>query len=415
MFLLPLAAAADVTVSVIGQPVNVWSAVDQLHKCGQIDVPDVPAKIFNDQSDVTHMIAGSTNFHVMLGTPLNQTRSCKVAFNMTGDPDPADFAADEFLDATHAFDNGTVYALFDTEYPGDRYPGMCPPWPNGTTRGYPYCYMVTQSLAVSHDWGLTWAHARPPPQHLVAAVPYVYNVSRPAYGWAAPALIRSPNDQLFYVLIWNKHAVGLQDAGITVMRTADLTDPASWRGLDADGGFTVPLVSPYTMAPGTEAQHICRIVNLPASGCAPYGLVFSVPLQKFVVTLGCYDTYERGAATSHRVFMIATSDDLITWSNATVFYSPADLPANVSATVTGMTYPSFMDPTSPSAFGDRNFGTIGSKPYLYWVSIGHSPHTDGRHLWATPMELHDTKRRMMAASYSSSLGGLEHRPHYHLI
>jgi hypothetical protein len=40
----------------------VWSAVDQLHKCGQIDVPDVPAKIFNDQSDVTHMIAGRQTF-----------------------------------------------------------------------------------------------------------------------------------------------------------------------------------------------------------------------------------------------------------------------------------------------------------------------------------------------------------------
>lgn len=179
------------------------------------------------------------------------------------------------------------------------------------------------------------------------------------------------------------------------MRTADITDPSSWRGLDSDGGFTVEFVSPYTMEPGTEARHICRIVNLPADGCAPYGLVWSAHLQQFVVTLGCYSNYlssnARGAgpgavAADRRVFMMATSDDLITWSNATVLYSPDDLPANVSKMVTGMQYPSFVDPSAPSAFGDRNFATIGPNPYLYWVSIGHSPYTDGRHLWATPME-----------------------------
>ena len=384
--LLP-SMAADVVVNVAGPPVIVWSAVDQWHKCNVIDVPDVPAKVFQDREGVTHMVAGATNFHVMLGTPLNQTRSCRVAWNMTGDPDPAKFAADEFLDATHAFDNGTVYAILDTEYPGNRY-GKC-----DAGLSYPYCYMVYQGLAVSHDWGLTWAHARPPPHHLVAAVPYVYNESQPAYGWAAPSIIRSPIDGFFYVLMWNKHAVGLQAAGITVMRTADITDPGSWRGLDSTGQFTVRFVSAYSMPPGEESQHISRIVNLPDDGCAPYGLVWSADLR-FVVTLGCYKDYRTqgardGVGAAHRVFMVATSEDLITWSKATVFYSPADLPANVSAIVTGMTYPSFVDPAAPSAFGDRNYATIGRRPYLYWVSIGHSPYTDGRHLWATPMEIRE--------------------------
>ena len=43
-----------------------------------------------------------------------------------------------------------------------------------------------------------------------------------------------------------------------------------------------------------------------------------------------------------------------------------------------------MDPTAPTAFGDNNYYTIGQHPYLFWVSIGHSPYSDGRHLWATP-------------------------------
>lgn len=379
---------ASVRARVVGTPVDVWAAVDQLHKCNQIDVPDVPAKVFDDSDGVTHMIAGSTNFHVMLGTPLNQTRSCEVAWNMTGNPDPAMFAADEFLDATHAFGNGTVYGLFDTEYPGGRY-GRCAPGLQ-----YPYCYMVYQGLAVSHDWGLTWAHARPPPHHLVAAVPYEYNMTRPAYGWAAPALIRSPVDKLFYVLMWNKHKVGLQDAGITVMRTADLTDPTSWRALAADDTFSVQFANPYTMQPGDEAKHVAKIINLPTAGCAPYGLVWSAPRECFVVTLGCYTEWSHGTASSrgrtgasHDEFLIATSKDLVNWSNATLLYTQKDLPGNVSKLVTGMQYPALMDPDSPSTFGDRNYGTIGPNPYLYWVSIGHSPYTDGRHLWATPMEV----------------------------
>lgn len=134
-------SSGGVSISVTaGAPINVWSAVAQLHKCGDIDVPDVPAKIFLDDRNVTHMVTGSTNFHVMLGTPFNQSRSCAVAYNETGNPDPAMFAADEFLDATHAFDNGTVYALFDTEYPGNVYDNCAP------GLKYPYCYMVSRTL-----------------------------------------------------------------------------------------------------------------------------------------------------------------------------------------------------------------------------------------------------------------------------
>ena len=46
-----------------------------------------------------------------------------------------------------------------------------------------------------------------------------------------------------------------------------------------------------------------------------------------------------------------------------------------------------MDPSAPVTFGDRNFATIGEKPHLLWVSMGHSPTLDGRHLLATPFDL----------------------------
>ena len=160
------------------------------------------------------------------------------------------------------------------------------------------------------------------------------------------------------------------------MRTADLTDPASWR---AWGGasYNVSFASPYTMAPGTEGAHICAVTNLP--NCPIGGMAWSSLLGAYVATLDC-------SLQSGSQFYYATSADLITWSTPLPLYARADLPANVSELVTAMTYPTWLDLSAPSR-GDNNFGSIGATPLLAWVSIGHSPYSDGRRLWATPMRI----------------------------
>ena len=53
--------------------------------------------------------------------------------------------------------------------------------------------------------------------------------------------------------------------------------------------------------------------------------------------------------------------------------------------VVAMNYPTLMDPTAPTELSDNNYYTVGQHPYLFWASIGHSPESDGRHQWATPM------------------------------
>ena len=74
------------------------------------------------------------------------------------------------------------------------------------------------------------------------------------------------------------------------------------------------------MPPEDAAKHVCTVTNLPAgdtsSGCAPAGLVWSADLETFVVTLGCSPG-----------FKFATSDDLITWSDAV----DLDIKHNVSS------------------------------------------------------------------------------------
>lgn len=349
-----------------GEPLVIWAAVDTLMKCHIIDVPDIPARAFVDVSTgLTHMIVGSTNFHKMIGNSLfNQTRECIAAWNETADPNPSHFAGDEFLDSTVALSNGTIYTLVHTEYPGNVYH-------NCTGKGYPYCWTVTIGLAVSNDFGSTWTHARPPPNHLVAAVPYGYNQTQLAYGWGDPSNVIIL-DGFYYAAVWNRNQVGLQNPGVCIMRVSidSIEDPSAWRGWGGTN-YNISFVSPYTLIPGTESDHICQVTNLP--NCPIAGWSWSTYLKKFVATLDC-------SLQSGSQFYIAYSDDLLNWSSPLPFYNAKDLPHNVSSMVTSMSYPTFIDPMS----GDANFNSIGQFPYLFWVSIGHSPETDGRHLWATP-------------------------------
>jgi hypothetical protein len=366
--LASLAAAAALTVTPSGPPASVWGSIDALHKCGVNDVPDIPPRAFLDDAGLAHMIVGSTAFHRMTGpTVFNQTRSCTPTWNSTQDADPAMFASAEWLDSPHVFPNGTVVALVHVEY--DAMNIAVPKCPHS----YPLCWSVAVTQAISDDFGATWRHARAPPAHLVAAVPYAFNASQPASGWGDPSnIFQSPLDGLYYVAVLNRNRVGLQAPGICFARTADLTDPASWRAWSGVA-WNVSWVSPYAMAPGTEAAHVCAPV-VTAEQCMPSGVVWSAYLGLFVATLDCID--RQGA------LYMATSADLVQWSAVAPFYDLAALPADVRRNVTSMTYPTFIDPTA-SAGG--NFMAIGQDPPLFWVSIGHSPYTDGRRVWATPM------------------------------
>ena len=370
--LLPVFAIAAVAITVVptSMPVTVWASVDSLHKCGVNDTPDIPARAFVDDVGLTHMIDGSTSFHWMTGPSVyNQTRNCTPAWNSTQNPDPSMFASAEWLDSPHVFPNGTVIALVHVEY--DAMNIQVPKCPHN----YPLCWTVTITLARSDDWGYTWRHARPPPNHLVMAVPYEFNQTQPASGWGDPSnIIVNPDDGLFYFGAWNRNTVGLQSPGTCFMRTADLTDPASWRAHGGGGVFNISLPSPYTMPPSDAGEHLCTVAeNLPH--CPPGGVVWSTYLLQFVMVMVC-DNADG--------VWISFSTNLLTWTTAVEFYMFHDLPPAVQKNVTSFSYPTFIDPAAAAA-GDANFMTVGQDAPLFWSSIGHSPYTDGRRVWATSM------------------------------
>ena len=385
-----------IIVSPIGDPINVWSSVDTLHKCnGIIDVPDIPVRVFvNPTTDVVHMIDGSTHYHKMYGNSssniFNVTRDCDVSWNMTGNYDPASYANNEFLDSTYAFDNGTVISLLHNEYPGNVY-NNCEN--NGGGKGsYPYCWQVSIGLAISYDWGNTWQHIHKSPYHRIVNVPYKYNSSQLACGWGDPSNIVYNNmDGYYYFAVWNRNKVGLlQEPGTCIVRTNNLFDTTSYRGYNGiTQTYDVTFTSPYNNEEEDEEEdeddisnHICTVIDNIPKECAILGLSYSMYFVKFVGTIGCF-----GSSTLGRDFYISTSDDFIQWSEIQRIYSRDDLPQHVQDVTTSIHYPALIDPLASPVYNDINYQYIGRNPYLFWVSFGHNPHTDGRSLWATPMEM----------------------------
>ena len=61
----------------------------------------------------------------------------------------------------------------------------------------------------------------------------------------------------------------------------------------------------------------------------------------------------------------AVSDDLINWSEAQVLLTKKQAMNLTNLVKLGMNYPTFIDPTAPIKYHDRNFGVIGQHPYLF--------------------------------------------------
>lgn len=359
LFFLGVAAVPSATIT--SQPFTLWNTtLSHCEKDGTpIDLPDTPARAFKGAGGHTYVVAVDSTSRLSVGpSVLNTTRDCSIVWNSTLSPNPAVYASDEFLDATWAFDNGTVVALLHDEYPGNKF---TQDGANCTHKGWPSCWTVSLSLAVSQDGGRSWAHAAPPPANLVAAVPYPYEDSTTIFGWGdTGGIVRDPRDGMFYVAMYNRMSKGLQPNGTCIMRTHSLLDPTSWRGWDGQA-FTVPFVSAYGLAPGSEAAHICTVLDpsMFPRPCVLYGVTWSTYLERFVATLSCWPIVEPMA--SNYTTYWSTSDDMIHWDGMRVLLQP-DAPPHTNM----ITYPALVDSNAP-ARGDLNYATIGQTATLTYV------------------------------------------------
>jgi hypothetical protein len=361
-----------VTVSVAGPLKIVYNnSKTRCYADGQgCDNADTPARAFVDGVGMTHLNSVCSTARLGTGPSLKHIRhNCSVVFQSALEKDPSMFADREWIHATRVLDKNTIFALVHNEYHGDEPGHMCTvplPLPPRSQA----CAFNAVTSVLSTDGGYSWYHSRPPPGHLVAAVPYTYpGNSTPWFGWGdTGGILRNPKDGYFYTTAYNRHTIGAQPIGTCLMRTRNLTEPGAWRGWDGRE-FNVSFVNPYVLQHrgGDPQRHVCVPLKFPAVTAGReelivQGLVWSTYLKMFVAVIrvycgkGSHGTYDGLDASP---LMFSVSDDLISWSALRPLYSPqpyADWWVN---------YPTLLDPSAP-ARGDLNFETIGQTAVLYF-------------------------------------------------
>jgi PKD repeat protein len=223
--------------------------------------------------------------------------------------------------------------------------------------------MNSVNLVTSVNEGSSYTHP-PAPSHLVAAAPYRYAAGSGPLGVFDPSNIVHRPDGYYYATV-RVEPYGAQDHGICLMRTATLGDPTSWRAWDGTG-YGVRFINPYLEPNQPPQNHVCRVLS---PGLLPYGnssITYSTYLQKYVF-LAVSEKANPTTGESVSGFYYSLSDDLIHWTEQRLLMEGVLMWRHRCGDADPVLYPSLIDPASP----DRNFGTIGRHPYLYFTRFNY--------------------------------------------
>lgn len=167
--------------------------------------------------------------------------------NSTYDKNISHFRNNEWIEAPAVVSAEAVYALAHVDSHDEE--GR-------------YLYTST-TLFSSHDAGATFAPARPPPGHLVATTPYdntALALNATGVGFGMPSsILWDPASSMYYVMLLSSwgHTVRAQEGGLCLLRTADVTDPASWRAWDGKS-FSASLTATPLLNPVPDPDaHTC--------------------------------------------------------------------------------------------------------------------------------------------------------------
>jgi hypothetical protein len=316
--------------------------------CDDIDIPDAPARAIRLADGSVRLFAPHYRDRTLVGSDLLSLKpDCHIVYQGAENADPAQFDDRLWIASVWTPDGNSVYALVHGEYQGNMHPGQCP------SGRYIECWYNAITLAHSDDGGRAFTRS-PDNKGLVAAIPYRYDIqAHRNIGYFNPTNIVS-DGEYFYAMV-HAAAYGLQQHGDCLLRTRDLSDPASWRGWDGEE-FTVSFVDPYrSMDP--SGQHVCRPVA--SLGYGPLSLVRHAPTGQYLA-LFVAENDTRTAAPAYAVY-VAASPDLIHWSDKSKIM-PITLPNEAKCgDPLPLAYPSLLDPQSSS----RNFETVGDQALLF--------------------------------------------------
>lgn len=334
-----------------------WSS----DRCDDLDIPDLPARAFRDADGTVQLISTHTTARRSTGPSLDEVvRSCDPVFESTHDADPSRWADSEWIASTWTPDGTTVYGLVHNEYHG---------WERGDCAGKdPFaCWYNGISAIISTDGGSSYDHVRPPPDHLVAAIPHRYTPGTAPVGLFSPSnIVQGPEGHWYALAKVGEHLTGRQT--VCLMRTDDLSDPDAWRfwnGASFDGTFR----DPYADDVEDRQTATCPALDLADIGAQMIeSLSWNTHLERWVLVGISADTIDGREVWG---FYYSFSDDLIDWERRRLLLE-VPLPWTVADPGSDLSYlyPSLLDPASES----RNFETSGRSAFVYFTrnNAGHA-------------------------------------------
>lgn len=346
-------------------------------RCEKLNIIDLPARAFRDADGQTQLILSHFVNYRMIGSDLNHLKTeCNLLMSSQRNPDPSFFIDTEWIAAPYTEDGRTVYAIVHDEYHGWEHPGQCSKY--SKTLAYFPCWYNTLTLAVSTDGGKTFTHATTPPGHFLAGLPFPYKAD------AGPAGLRNPSNIIkgkdgYYYTFANMSYYADNQQWVCLMRTQNLSDPASWRFWNGTG-FDGQFVNPYLTTPSNPASHVCSALDKNNIGAQlNESITYNTYLDRYVLVGLSADSI--GGRLVWGVFY-SFSDDLIHWTHRKLLVEMT-LPWTAKKNTDVMyLYPALIDPASDS----RNFETTGKTAYLYYTRHNFGQGSLDRDLIRVPVE-----------------------------
>jgi hypothetical protein len=337
--------------------------------CEQIDIPDTAARAFRDYKGTVHLIASHYVVRAGLGPSLEAAKhNCQVVYKSPHDGNIADFDDATWLNAFYNIDGKRIVALGHMEYHGWEHPGMCASKSDSAS-----CWYNVDTFNLSEDGGYHFSRPKPPGNFFLS-LPYKYQVNQGPEGYSVDANIVKVGGWYYdevYAWGWPPNCGGgkgqkpcLVPDGACAIRTANVLDPASWRGWDGKD-FTVEFVDPYRGAVANPQAHVC--VTVPYLDYST-GINYHPASHLFVATL-----WNQGSASwGPQGVYFTTSPDFIHWSKPALALTQNQMLRREPEGNWSYQYFSLIDPKST----DSSYMTLSDSPYLYYVrmDVDHPPY-----------------------------------------
>ncbi|HEX8814376.1 MAG TPA: hypothetical protein VF753_02650 [Terriglobales bacterium] len=333
--------------------------------CNGDDIPDAMARAFRDSTGTIHFTTASSDLFASLGPTLETlTHSCDLAFRSVGDPNPAHFNDQVWIDSYYTLDGKTVAGLSHTEYHGWSHPGEC------NTQNYNECEYDSDTYHVSTDGGYHFDSFKAPANFL-AGIPYKYTVDAGPMGYSVDTNVIKFDGWYYAVATawtWPPNCSGNKGphrcitSGGAPLRTKDPFDPASWRSWNGKD-FCLTFLDPYSHTIHDPLNHVFTPV--------PYmGYVNAINLYQpgNVVVATLWDYWDN--ALGPPGLYLTTTKDMIHWTKPALVATLKQIMSKDPKGSFLYAYFSLLDPSAPK--DDLNFSTIGANPYVYYVRLNNN-------------------------------------------